>query len=283
MCCDLHTHSIYSDGTMTPTEIIKSAKKLGIAVALSDHNTLSGLPEFVSAAEAMNVEAVPGVEFSTDHEGRELHILGLFVRPEHYPAISEITDSFSISKAKSNLDLIDKLCRAGYNVDLRKIAAATPNGHVNRVHIAAELTALGYTSSITEAFDTLLSPEMGFYRPPLRISSFKLISFLKSIGVVSVLAHPFVSMTQTELEKFLPEAKKHGLDGMEVLYSEYDAKTEQKAMLLAKRYRLLMSGGSDFHGANRHGISLGTGRGNLRVPYELYQKLKMRAEENGSV
>jgi len=147
--CDLHTHSVFSDGTCTPAEVIRLAKAANLsAVALTDHNTVAGLPHFLTAAADSGVEAVPGVEFSTDYGEKELHILALFVRPEHYSVITEVLEDASRRKEQSNIDLVQALNRAGYALDYAAIKARTPNGQVNRAHIAAELTRLGYTEDI---------------------------------------------------------------------------------------------------------------------------------------
>ena len=173
--CDLHNHSTYSDGTNTPTELVAIAEKAGLgAIALTDHNTVAGLPEFLAAAEGKSVRAIAGTEFSTDYKGTELHILGLFLRPEHFAPVTARLEDFHRKKEQSNLDLVDKLNAAGYEIDYEKIKNSTPKGQVNRALIAAELTRLGYTESIQAAFKKLLSPKCGYYIPPTRPSPFPL-------------------------------------------------------------------------------------------------------------
>ena len=219
--CDLHTHSVYSDGTLTPAELVAEAKKIGLsAVALTDHNTVAGLPEFVSAAENSGVLAVPGVEFSTDYGNTELHILALFVRPDQYASITNLLEQAAQRKEASNRALADALQNGGYLLDYDAIKANTPRGQVNRAHFAAELTRLGYTHTRQEAFETLLAPECGFYVPPARISSLVAIRFIKSLGAVAILAHPFLSLDEKALREFLPMAISAGLDAMETAYSQ---------------------------------------------------------------
>ncbi len=273
--CDLHTHSVHSDGTCTPEELICQARTLGLAaVALCDHNTVAGLPAFLAAAEGGPVEAVPGIEFSTEYRGIELHILGLFLRPEHYGRITALLEDFHRRKDQSNRDLAAALNRAGYQVDYGRVRDRTPDGHVNRAHIAAELTALGYTASIQEAFQKLLSPRQGFYRPPRRMDAYDTIRLIGSMGAVSVLAHPFLSMDEQTLLAFLPEARECGLHAMETAYSRYDRETTRKAAAIADRFGLRYSGGSDFHGANKPDIRLGSGRGDLAVPLCWLEELR---------
>jgi predicted metal-dependent phosphoesterase TrpH len=202
--CDLHTHSIYSDGTCTPLEIIDEALKLGLsAIALTDHNTADGLPCFVSAAKDKNIAAVPGVEFSADYNGKELHILGLFISPDHFGKVSDLMESVNNRKEKSNIDLIESLKTAGVDLDYETIKSATPNGKVNRAHIAAAMVEKGYISSIKEGFDTVLSKSSGHYKEPQRLTAAEIINFISSIGAVSILAHPFLNLKESELIDFL--------------------------------------------------------------------------------
>ena len=274
-CCDLHTHSVYSDGTFTPAELIAAAKNAGLAaVALTDHNTVFGLPHFLAAAQGSGVEAVPGVELSTDYGEKELHILALFVRPEHYDAITALVEEMMRRKEESNLALVEALNRAGYPVDYAAIKARTPNGQVNRALIAAEMVSLGYVEDIQTAFKKLLSPKRGLYTPPKRISSYDAIRFIKSLGCTAVLAHPFLNMDEAMLREFLPEAVACGLDGMETVYSKYSPEETALAMKIAAEFGLKNSGGSDFHGQNKPDIAIGVGRGDLAIPADWAEKLK---------
>lgn len=276
MYCDLHTHSKFSDGTEWPEELIARAQGLGLsALALTDHNSVAGLPRFLAAAEGSGVEAVPGVEFSTDYRGKDLHILALFVRPEYYEIISNLTAHYDRLKRESNLDLTRKLKEAGYPIDYEALEASTPDGRVNRALFAEELTRLGYVASVKEAFDKLLKERCGLYTPPERLDALETVAFIRSIGAVSVLAHPWLNLkTREALEEFLDEAVPAGLDGMEVRYSKFTPEQSNQALEIAEQYRLLPSGGSDYHGTIKADIAMGTGRGDLEVPESWYQRLK---------
>lgn len=278
--CDIHVHSNFSDGTCTPAELIALAEAAQLsAVALCDHNTVAGLPDFLAAGQGSAVEAVPGVEFSTDYRGKELHILALFVQPEHYDAITAVVADYLNRKEQSNIDLVANLSRAGYVMDYASIKASTADGFVNRATIAAALLEKGYVGSIREAFKTLLQPSHGYFNPPKKPDTFEIIRFIRSIGAVAVLAHPFLDLDEAALRAFLPEAKAAGLHGMEVLYSKYDERTTALAGSLAEEFSLLKSGGSDFHGTNKPDIAIGTGRGNLKIPADWLKNLKMAAEK----
>lgn len=272
--CDLHTHSVYSDGTYTPEEIIDAAINAGLsAVALCDHNTVDGLPAFLAAAEHKNIQAIAGAEFSVDYKGTELHLLGLFIPQGQFAKVSALMNDVIERKKQSNLSLIASLNRAGYAIDYQTIQNSTPNGKFNRAHIAAELTRKGYIESIKHAFRTLLSPEAGHYTEPERLSFLEMVGFIKSIGAIPVLAHPFLNLQESALEDLLPLAKEKGLVGMECCYSLYDEQTTELAFRLAEKYGLKRSGGSDFHGGNKPDIKLGTGKGNLKVPYRWVEEL----------
>lgn len=278
--CDLHTHSTCSDGTLSPARLVEEAQRCGLAaVALCDHNTVAGLPEFLAAAEGTLVEAVPGIELSTDWNGRELHVLGLFLPPESYAPLTRQMEDFCRRKDRSNAALVEALGRAGYALDYAAIRAATPNGQVNRAHIAAALTREGYTASVKEAFQTLLAPRHGYYVPPERIGVFEGIGLLRALGATVVLAHPFLNLGEEELRQLLPAAVDAGLDAMETLYSTYSPEVAARAAVLAAEYGLKPSGGSDFHGENKPDICLGTGRGNLSIPLKILRDLRSQRKK----
>ena len=275
--CDLHTHSIYSDGTYTPTELILEAEKIGLsAIALCDHNTVDGLLEFLSAASSKEVTAVSGCEFSVDYNGKELHLLGLFIPPERFDEVSSLMADVNKRKEESNIALIESLRRAGFDLSFDEIKASTPNGKFNRAHVAAVMTKKGYTASIKEAFATHLSKDGGHYREPERLTVFETIDFIIKIGALPVLAHPFLNLDYGELCTFLPLAVERGLVGMECYYSKFDEETTALSLKLCKEYGLTVSGGSDFHGENKPDISLGSGRGNLAIPISCYENLIKR-------
>ena len=277
--CDLHTHSNYSDGTFTPAELIAEAEKIGLsAVALTDHNTVSGLPEFLSAAEGKKVKAVAGIEISTDYGKTELHIVGLFIKPEYFARVEEFTEILLDNKEACNRELIKRLNDAGYAISFDEIKAKTANGRFNRAHIGEALAEKGYVGSITEAFDTLLAKNSEYYVPTKRVGVFEAIEFLKSVEATAVLAHSFLDLTEEELLTFLPKAKAHGLDAMETYYLNYNEETINKACEIADRHGLLHSGGSDFHGARKPNVLLGRGVGEHTVPHEIYERLKTQNE-----
>ena len=273
--CDLHVHSNCSDGTVSPSDLIELARAQNLrALALCDHNTVAGLPEFLRAAVGSGIEAVPGVEFSTDYRETELHILALFVQPQHYGAVTEQVEMMLRRKDQSNIELIQGLQSAGVQLDYEEIKAGTPNGQVNRAVIAAQMVRLGYCESIKEAFSRWLGEKHGYFHPPKRLDALETVEFIKSIGAVAVLAHPFLNLDEAGLREFLPQAVAAGLDGMECYYPKFTQEQTALAEQLSDEFGILRSGGSDFHGQNKPDIQLGIGRGNLRVSCNLLEQLR---------
>lgn len=274
LLCDLHCHSVFSDGTCTPQEILKIAEEKGLAaVALTDHNTVAGLQPFSEASLNYKVEAIFGIEISSDYNGKELHILALFIPPRYFDKFKDFLSVAVERKEESNILLAEKLNAAGYKVNYEEIKAKTA-GKVNRVHFAKALVESGYVNSVKEAMDGILAAGAGFYVPPKRHSAFEVIKFIKSLNCAAVLAHPLLNLTESELEIFLKKAKDCGLDAIETEYSTYGVAERETSERLAEKFGLKRSGGSDFHGGNKPNISLGEGTGNLKVPYDFALALK---------
>ena len=271
--CDLHTHSYFSDGTYSPTELIDEAEGIGLgAIALTDHNTVKGLPEFISAARGKQIRAVAGVELSTEYRGCELHILALNIPERAFGEITELTEEMHRLKEISNILLISALNDAGYAISYQKIKE-NARGKVNRSHIASALLEKGYISSVQEGFDTLLSPKNEFYTPPKRLGALDTVGFIRSIGAIPVLAHPFLSVDEEMLRTFLTDVSPLGLAAMETMYSKYDENTTALAKRIAAEFSIKESGGSDFHGTRKPDIALGKGMGDLFIPIKMLDEL----------
>ena len=278
--CDLHTHTVHSDGTLSPSELVCEAKRIGLsAIALTDHNSVAGLDEFLSVVRDCDIEAAAGVEFSVDYEGEELHLIGLFIGREHYGAVMEFIGDLKEKKNEANRALVARLSTIGFEVDYDALLAATPEGYVNRAHIAIDMLRRGYVESVSEAFDTFLSEKSGNYRSPEKPGLFETIEFIDSIGAVSILAHPLLQLSREELRELLMRAECKKLDAIETLYVKYSPEDREFSSELCRELSLLESGGSDFHGENKPGQELGVGRGDLFVPYGFYESLEKRKEE----
>ena len=271
--CDLHTHSTFSDGTESPAQLIQRAEQIGLgALALTDHNTIAGLKEFLAAPVHSDLKRICGVELSTDYCGRELHLVGLFLEPGIFGQLNDFLQQSNAQKEQSNRRLINQLNCAGYPLNYDALRAAH-RGSINRAVIAAELLRMGAVNSIREALRGLLSEQYGFYHPPKRIAALDAIRVLRDLRAVPVLAHPLISLTPPETGRFLQAAKPLGLAAIETRYASNTVWDTARSVALAKNHRLLESGGSDYHGANKPEIRLGTGTGNLCVPLSFAQNL----------
>lgn len=271
--CDLHTHSIFSDGTDTPLELVEKASANSLAVlALTDHNTVDGLENFQDVSKEFDVDTVSGVEFSTEYKERELHILALFVRKDQHEKIREFLYPYRNAKEESNKKLIFNLHKAGFDASYEELADYSSSGNINRAVIAQYLYSKGIISSIKEGFDTILSKKTGYYIPPNRPQTLETIKFIKSMGATAVLAHPLLDLSFDELVDFIPVAKNFGLDAIEAYYSLFTKEQECQLIKIAEDNGLLISGGSDYHGAGKPHIMLGVGTGSLNVPLSAYLK-----------
>lgn len=277
--CDMHVHSVYSDGADKPAAIIDKAVSTGLsAIALCDHNTIGGVELFQYFAEGRDIDAVAGVEVSTKYGGgEEFHIQGLFIPEEHLSELDNYLLGYFELKKKSNLDLIEGLVREGYNIEYDTIRRKTVDGNVNRVHIANELIEKGYFKTRKECFDGVLSEEYGLYKQAGYFDTIDVIRKLREFRTVPVLAHPLVSTDREFLINILPSLIDAGLIGIEIDYPEY---TDGDTVFLKKTasdFGLVCSGGSDYHGANKPNL-IGVGTNGL-MPYSYYEELKKMSEK----
>ena len=282
MSIDFHIHTTHSDGSFTPAEILSMAKEAGLsAVALTDHNTVSGVPAFMAEAARQGVTAVAGTELSTLYHGKEIHILGLFIPESRYADVGALTAEYNTYKDKSNRDLIAALAKGGYTLDYEEMLRKYPDCTINRAHFARELVARGYVPTVSEAFDRILDEKNGYYVPPKRLELAEAIRFLRSIGAVTVWAHPLQFLDEATVREILPIAMDAGLLGMEVQHSSYDEDTVLLSKAIADEFGLLYSGGSDYHGTAKPKVKLGVGSlegEEPNIPDEYYEKLRQAAE-----
>lgn len=271
---DLHTHSTASDGTLTPTELMRAAQKVGLAaIALTDHDTFDGLPEARAEAERQGIELVPGCELSLDFGGRPTHLLALFVDERPGNVVHELT---RVRKARAvrNLTMLEKLKTVGVHLPLSEVEQHA-TGVVGRPHIAQAMLAQGVVRNFEEAFTRFLGVGGLAYVPKAKLTPKEAIGAIHADGGLAVLAHPYLlSQQQRQIEAMLTELADLGLDGVEVFYTEHSDKYTAMVAELAQRLGLLMSGGSDFHGAVKPGVALGKGRGGLFVRDELLDAMK---------
>lgn len=270
---DLHTHSTCSDGTLTPSEVVKLAKEKGLsAIALTDHDTIDGLEEALDAGKKYGIQVITGIEFSVAGD-TEIHLLGLNFNID-CPAIREILDEMIIQREKRNYIVIEMLGKIGIHITIDEIHAEATSPVTGRSQIAKVMLKKGYVSSIKEAFDKYLSFGKPAYAERSTLSPEEAIDIIHKSGGKAFLAHlNQTGKTDERLYSLLSNLKKCGLDGIEGYYTEYTDDMNFRYRKMAEDLGLLLSGGSDFHGTNKDGYELGTGKGNLRIPYSLLEKI----------
>lgn len=271
---DLHTHSTCSDGTLTPTEVVKLAKERGLsAIALTDHDTIDGLCEAIDAGRKYGIEVITGIEFSVAAD-TEMHLLGLGFDLD-CPAITNILDEMIVQREKRNHIVIELLKNIGIDITIDDILAEATSRVTGRSQIAKAMLKKGYVSSIKEAFDKYLSFGKPAFVDKNTLSPEDAINIIHKSGGKAFLAHlNQTGKSDEELYELLTHLKKCGLDGIEGYYTEYTDDMNTRYRKMAEDIGLLLSGGSDFHGTNKDGYELGTGKGNLRIPYEILEKIK---------
>lgn len=273
--CDLHNHSVYSDGSLTPAQLVSYAKEKGIgALALTDHNTIGGLGDFTKSAKEAGINYIFGCELTTDYNGKEVHLLCLFINEKNAHRVEEFTSVQLKNKEKSNIELSENLQKAGYNISLQRLKEKY-GANINRAHFAKELVLGGYMESTDVAFDTVLKSGNGFYIPPSRLDLIEGIGLVRSWGCVPVIAHPLLSVTKNELEELLPKATENGLLGLEVYYPKFSEEERNYLHSLARKYGLVASGGSDYHGNMKSQGDLN----DAKAPYKCYEQLLQKYTE----
>jgi len=267
---DLHTHTIYSDGTSTPREVVILAKKQGLrAIAITDHDSTGGIAEAVEAGREEEIEIIPGVELSVFYDSFEdLHILGYFIDCSS-PIINEELTRMRETRIERIKNMIQKLKTQGIdNIDFNEVSRLTQSHSIGRPHLAAVLKEKGWVASIPEAFEKYIGENCPAYVSKYKISSYEAISLIQKSGGIAVLAHPMV----TNRDELIPGFVEAGLQGIEVYYPNYSEATIRYYEGIAQKHKLITTGGSDAHGEAKANTFIGK----VRVPYEIVERLKER-------
>ncbi|WP_196592784.1 PHP domain-containing protein [Pectinatus sottacetonis] len=276
---DLHAHSTMSDGTCTPEELVKLAKKTGLsAITVTDHDTIDGIQEAATAAEKIGIKFITGMEVSVDYKDRKLHVVALGFNP--------MSDKFKklYKKIRSNKeDKIEKVIAAirekGIDISMEKVKPFVYGKNMERYAIMRYMAAIKVSDKIQEIWDKYLNPvieELGLNK---NVTIKETAEGIHAAGGIISLAHfhKFIGLkglTRVDQESAIADLRIQGLDGMEKYYSNYTGDDKAFAAAMIKKYKMLPTGGSDFHGANRVGVELGTGiNNNLQIPYSLYENI----------
>ena len=279
---DLHVHSTESDGTLTPSEIVFAAKEAGLsAFALTDHDTVSGIAKAAPIAAKYQIELIPGIELSTQYEvptvksqSKEVHVVGLYIDPAN-PKLLAKTKEFRDCRDSRNKKMIKALQKEGFDITMEALVAENPDSVITRANIARYLYQHGALHSVQEAFDKYIGDGCKCYIGRFKVTPMEAVELIHAAGGIAILAHPLLyHMSAITLQRLIDDLKAVGLDGIEAIYSTYTTGEEQLVKKLAAKNSLLISGGSDFHGANKPAIHLGTGKGHLYIPYSVLETIK---------
>ncbi len=270
---DLHIHTTASDGTASPAEVVRAAHELGLsAIAVTDHDTVSGCAEAQAAGQELGIEVVPGVEFSSRY-GKTIHILGYFLRTES-PVLTRVLKNIVEERDDRNRKMAARMAADGIPVDYDEMKRRF-GPVIGRPNFGQVLVDLGRAESVQDAFDRFIEKGQPYYLPRKMLSIERSVEVIREAGGVPVLAHPFqYRLEEPALRQLIEHCMDHGLLGLECRYSLYSEEQSLYLLRLAKEYGLAPTGGSDFHGTNKPKIAIGSGTGSLAVPAEWLEPLR---------
>jgi len=270
----------------TPAALVDlAAEKKLTAIALTDHDTVAGVPEALARGAEKSVEVIPGVEIGVQWDaGGAMHLLGYYVRPDD-PQLRARLEGLRIQRRQRAQRMVTLLNELGVGITFSRVEHMATGESIGRPHVARALQEAGAVRSPDEAFRRYLSRGRPAYVQRELPGPQEGIAWLKAAGGVAVLAHPgTLRVGRKELERRVEELKGHGLDGIEVFWSGHNRAQQESYRVLAERLGLLVTGGSDFHGAAKSEIELGSGlKGNVRVPESYLSALQAHPHARGSV
>ncbi|UZQ84176.1 PHP domain-containing protein [Thermoanaerobacter sp. RKWS2] len=271
MFADLHMHSKASDGTNSPSEVVRLAKEHGLScISLTDHDTIDGLEEAIGASSRYEIEVIPGIEFNCYYQDQEIHILGYFINyhDKNFTEKLEEMKKLRDDRAKAILKELNEL---GIDISIEDVLEFTSEKFIGRPHIARAMVKKNYVESVKEAFEKYIGVGAPAYVERYRITPFEAINLILENGGVPVLAHPGLLQDDSIIEELAPK----GLIGIEVYHSKHTTEDIEKYLNKAKKYKLIITGGSDFHGIEVDGRDL---LGTIKLDYEYVKILKSKAK-----
>ena len=277
---DLHLHSTFSDGSFTPEQLAREAAKAGLsAAALTDHDSIEGVGLFLKACEKESIRGVTGVEISVDYPRGTMHILGYFIDCNS-KKLNEHIDKLKAGREARNADILKKINNLGMPLKMAEVASFAGEGNIGRLHFAQALVARGYVNCNQEAFDRYLAKGKSGYVERDRLTPRGGVEMIANAGGLAALSHPFtLELSPAELETQVGELVQAGLQGIEVYYPQHNPNLVRKYLALAQKYKLVATGGTDFHGAPMPDIKIGRGFGSLNVPDSILAELDARRNQ----
>ena len=255
---DLHIHTIASDGSLTPTQVVQLARKKGFSlIAVTDHDTMGGVAEALEAGKKYNVDVVPGVEISSGVT-LEVHMLGYGISPDH-PVMKAMMEDMRAARVERMERIIENLQKMGVPITVEEVEAVA-GGAIGRPHIAQVLIAHGLVPDVRTAFREYIGVGAKAYVERRKMTSEQVIANIRDAGGVPVLAHGgLLRISEVELNQWIDSMAKKGLMGLECYHNAHTPQMERLLRAAAERNGLLVTGGSDFHGASRPDVEMGTG------------------------
>jgi hypothetical protein len=263
---DLHLHTLYSDSTYTPEQLIRDSKAAGLsAISVVDHDTIDGIDICTQLGKKEGVEVIPGIELSAEYENKEVHILGYFIDHTN-KAFKEKLDMLKSNRRDRVYKIIEKLKKVGIDLDPEKVFSLSDRGTVGRLHIARAMVEDGHVRTIYDAFYRFIGDRGPAFVLGFRFTPHDAVKLIKGVGGIPVLAHPYVLNDDQLIVKFV----EFGVMGLEVYYPEHSQSLINVYLEMARKYNLLVTGGSDCHGTAKPEVKIGL----IKIPYELVEKIK---------
>lgn len=276
---DLHTHSLCSDGAQVPADVVRTAAEAGLAaIALSDHDCIDGVQEAMDAGKALGVEVIPAVELSAQSD-TELHILGYFIDIHNKKLQDMMAYALQVRDERQE-EVCRKLNEQGFDITMDELRKEANGKVLCRAHFAQIMVRKGYAESVKDAFNRYLSVGCYAYSNRQALTGPEAVSLIHEAGGIAVAAHlHLIKMPDEELKEYLKSLIPYGLDGIEGYYTDYTPDMEVRYRAMAEELGLVISGGTDYHGANKPHISIGKGKGELEIPYSVLDGLRARHAE----
>lgn len=275
MAVDLHLHSVYSDGSDTPEEIAGRAHAIGLTgIALTDHDTLEGVSRAAAAASARALRFIGGTELSVLWHDQSMHLLVYFLDPTPGPLQDRLSE-LRAARSRRNDQIVDRLQQLGLDISIDEVQREAATGVVGRPHFAAVLIEKGYVETVANAFDKYLAAGRPAYVPRTRLAAGEAIGLSRESSAVPVIAHPHtLNLRAEQFASGFRELVSLGLGGIEAYYGEYSPEMRARIATICDDLGIVATGGSDYHGKYKPRLQVGVGRGDLRVPDEVFDRLE---------
>ncbi len=272
---DMHVHTNYSDGLLTPAQVVQKAKEQDLcAIGISDHDTIDGIAEAFEAGSMCAVEIIPGLELSSQYEGKDLHILGYYFDPEH-PKLKEYLEKFQQERYRRAAKMVQNLNHMGIHLSMHEVTEKSRSKNIGRPHLAELLMEKGYVETFQEAFQRYIGYGTKAYEEKYRMLPDEAIALITEARGLSFLAHPGPSLN----DNLLLHLVKSGLDGIEIIHPNLSEERSRHLQHFAAEHGLLVSGGSDCHGGRDGTVKIG----GYRIYYELLENIKKAMRDRWDV